>query len=182
MRSCFVIAVIACHAFCWGRDDAMVFQAMDRYAFDQWRVVSRREYPHPVSNLEIGELDLPTNGAAARISSRLETSDGYRLFVFQDGEILFRVRSRILPTLEEAHRAVLRTLSGMARPVSFLQTTNDTGDVLFIHDVPGASSLAVFARNNVWGDVLSNMPSCSATNIARQIDAAILRASGVQAE
>ena len=62
----------------------------------------------------------------------------------------------------------------------FPQVTNDIGDVLFYYQYPEDSDSVVFTRNNVFVRIRSNMQSCSATNIAKQIDVSILRASGVE--
>ena len=62
----------------------------------------------------------------------------------------------------------------------FPQVTNDIGDVLFYYQYPGDGDSVVFTRNNVFVRIRSDMLFCSATNIAKQIDVSILRASGVE--
>ena len=61
----------------------------------------------------------------------------------------------------------------------FLQITNDIGDVLFYRLYRRDGDYACFARNNVFVSISSDLSSYSATNIAKQIDTDILRASGL---
>ena len=60
-------------------------------------------------------------------------------------------------------------------------STNDLGDVVFAF-LPEPESYVAFRRNNVFIAVDSWTVTLNATNIARQIDASLLRASGVDAE
>lgn len=68
----------------------------------------------------------------------------------------------------------------------FLSGVGDIGDVLFYrrftNGVGGVSfaDSGSFARNNVAVWIRSYASSCPATNIAKQIDVSILRASGVE--
>ena len=95
--------------------------------------------------------------------------------------LLLRVDAGLFPTPEDAHRNIVRIFSTTASLQRYSNVTNGIGDVFFRMG-QGPWESVVFSRNNVSVLIDSEMQGTCATNIARQIDAAILRASGVPAE
>ena len=150
-----------------------------RYAYSNWCGRTRMTYPRLVQDWYLPDLALPTNGINAVVENEaFETGRGF--FIVRNGDELIYVDSEICGSVEGAHEAVIEKFSNMTTTRIFPQVTNDIGDVLFYYQYPGDGDSVVFTRNNVFVRIRSDMLSCSATNIAKQIDVSILRASGVE--
>ena len=153
------------------------------YGYTNWCGCTRMAYPRLVQNWRPPALSLPTNDLnIIVVDEGLEASRSFSVFR-RDGRRyreLFGIDTEICSNTENAHGFVMGKFSYITTPIRYQQVTNDIGDVLFYYKCPGDCDFAVFARNNVFVSISSYMPSCSATNIAKQIDASILRASGVE--
>ena len=101
-------------------------------------------------------------------------------FIVRNGDELIYVDSEVCGSVEDAHASVIERFSNMTTTRIFPQVTNDIGDVLFHYRFNSGLDFAVFTRNNVFVWIDSRIESCSATNIAKQVDVSILRASGVE--
>lgn len=149
------------------------------YDYSNWCGRTRMDYPRLVQDWYLPDLSLPTNGINAVVENEaFETGRGF--FIVRNGDELIYVDSEICGSVEGAHEAVIEKFSNMTTTRIFPQVTNDIGDVLFYYQYPGDGDSVVFTRNNVFVRIRSDMLSCSATNIAKQIDVSILRASGVE--
>ena len=149
------------------------------YGYSNWCGRTRMDYPRLVQDWYLPDLSLPTNGINAVVENEaFETGRGF--FIVRNGDELIYVDSEICGSVEGAHEAVIEKFSNMTTTRIFPQVTNDIGDVLFYYQYPGDGDSVVFTRNNVFVRIRSDMLSCSATNIAKQIDDSILRASGVE--
>ena len=149
------------------------------YGYSNWCGRTRMDYPRFVQDWYLPDLSLPTNGINAVVENEaFETGRGF--FIVRNGDELIYVDSEICGSVEGAHEAVIEKFSNMTTTRIFPQVTNDIGDVLFYYQYPGDGDSVVFTRNNVFVRIRSDMLSCSATNIAKQIDVSILRASGVE--
>ena len=149
------------------------------YDYSNWCGRTRMVYPRLVQDWYLPDLSLPTNGINAVVENEaFETGRGF--FIVRNGDELIYVDSEICGSVEGAHEAVIEKFSNMTTTRIFPQVTNDIGDVLFYYQYPGDGDSVVFTRNNVFVRIRSDMLSCSATNIAKQIDVSILRASGVE--
>ena len=149
------------------------------YGYSNWCGRTRMVYPRLVQDWYLPDLSLPTNGINAVVENEaFETGRGF--FIVRNGDELIYVDSEICGSVEGAHEAVIEKFSNMTTTRIFPQVTNDIGDVLFYYQYPGDGDSVVFTRNNVFVRIRSDMLSCSATNIAKQIDVSILRASGVE--
>ena len=149
------------------------------YGYSNWCGRTRMDYPRLVQDWYLPDLSLPTNGINAVVENEaFETGRGF--FIVRNGDELIYVDSEICGSVEGAHEAVIEKFSNMTTTRIFPQVTNDIGDVLFYYQYPGDGDSVVFTRNNVFVRIRSDMLSCSATNIAKQIDVSILRASGVE--
>ena len=155
---------------------------MLRYKYTNWCRRTRMVYPRLVQGWYLPDLSLPTNGLknVTVVNDREVSSAFSRLLVANQDRELLRVDTRVCTGVEEAHEAIIRWFSRMTKPFCYPQVTNDIGDVLFYRQHPSGGCSASFARNNVFVWIRSHMPSCSATNIAKQVDVSILRASGVE--
>ena len=155
---------------------------MLRYEYTNWCRCTRMVYPRLVQDWYLPDLSLPTNGLnnVTVVNDREDSSAFSRLLVANQDRELLRVDTRVCTGVEEAHEAIIRWFSRMTKPFCYPQVTNDIGDVLFYRQHPSGGCSASFARNNVFVWIRSHMPSCSATNIAKQVDVSILRASGVE--
>ena len=153
-----------------------------RYAYSNWCGRTRMTYPRLVQDWYLPDLALPTNGLknVTVVNDREVSSAFSRLLVANQDRELLRVDTRVCTGVEEAHEAIIRWFSRMTKPFCYPQVTNDIGEVLFYRQHPSGGCSASFARNNVFVWIRSHMPSCSATNIAKQVDVSILRASGVK--
>ena len=150
-----------------------------RYAYSNWCGRTRMTYPRLVQDWYLPDFSLPTNGINAVVENEaFETGRGF--FIVRDGDELVYVDSEICGSVEGAHEAVIEKFSNMTTTRIFPQVTNDIGDVLFHYRFKSGLDFAVFTRNNVFVWIDSRIESCSATNIAKQIDVSILRASGVE--
>ena len=152
----------------------------DACGFSSWKGMLRQNYPCPVGELAPPPLDLPTNGLDAVSVCSMKHVQGVR--VLSGDHLLADIQMRIAPSPLLAKRMIVEQFSEMSTVFLCTQVTNGIGDVLFHRSQGTSGDFAVFARNNVFVLVDSRMPSCSATNIAQRIDAAILRVSGVPAE
>ena len=149
------------------------------YGYSNWCGRTRMDYPRLVQDWYLPDLSLPTNGINAVVENEaFETGRGF--FIVRNGDELIYVDSEICGSVEGAHEAVIEKFSNMTTTRIFPQVTNDIGDVLFYYQYPGDGDSVVFTRNNVFVRIRSDMLFCSATNIAKQIDVSILRASGVE--
>ena len=149
------------------------------YDYSNWCGRTRMDYPRLVQDWYLPDLSLPTNGINAVVENEaFETGRGF--FIVRNGDELIYVDSEICGSVEGAHEAVIEKFSNMTTTRIFPQVTNDIGDVLLYYQYPGDGDSVVFTRNNVFVRIRSDMLSCSATNIAKQIDVSILRASGVE--
>ena len=149
------------------------------YGYSNWCGHTRMAYPRLVQDWYLPDLSLPTNGINAVVENEaFETGRGF--FIVRNGDELIYVDSEICGSVEGAHEAVIEKFSNMTTTRIFPQVTNDIGDVLFYYQYPGDGDSVVFTRNNVFVRIRSDMLFCSATNIAKQIDVSILRASGVE--
>ena len=149
------------------------------YGYSNWCGRTRMDYPRLVQDWYLPDLSLPTNGINAVVENEaFETGRGF--FIVRNGDELIYVDSEICGSVEGAHEAVIEKFSNMTTTRICPQVTNDIGDVLFYYQYPGDGDSVVFTRNNVFVRIRSDMLSCSATNIAKQIDVSILRASGVE--
>ena len=149
------------------------------YGYSNWCGRTRMDYPRLVQDWYLPDLSLPTNGINAVVENEaFETGRGF--FIVRNGDELIYVDSEICGSVEGAHEAVIEKFSNMTTTRIFPQVTNDIGDVLFYYQYPGDGDSVVFTRNNVFVRIRSDMLSCSDTNIAKQIDVSILRASGVE--
>ena len=149
------------------------------YDYSNWCGRTRMDYPRLVQDWYLPDLSLPTNGINAVVENEaFETGRGF--FIVRNGDELIYVDSEICGSVEGAHEVVIEKFSNMTTTRIFPQVTNDIGDVLFYYQYPGDGDSVVFTRNNVFVRIRSDMLSCSATNIAKQIDVSILRASGVE--
>ena len=152
------------------------------YDYSNWCGRTRMDYPRLVQDWYLPDLSLPTTGLnhVTVVNDREVSSAFSRLLVAHQDRELLRVDARVCTGAEEAHEAIIRWFSRMTKPFCYPQVTNDIGDVLFYRQHPSGGCSASFARNNVFVWIRSHMPSCSATNIAKQVDVSILRASGVE--
>ena len=132
------------------------------YGYSNWCGRTRMDYPRLVQDWYLPDLSLLTNGINAVV------------------EKLVYVDSKICGSVEDAHASVIEKFSNMTTTRIFPQVTNDIGDVLFHYRFNSGLDFAVFTRNNVFVWIDSRIGSCSATNIAKQVDVSILRASGVE--
>ena len=149
------------------------------YGYSNWCGRTRMDYPRLVQDWYLPDLSLPTNGINAVVENEaFETGRGF--FIVRNGDELIYVDSEICGSVEGAHEAVIEKFSNMTTTRIFPQVTNDIGDVLFYYQYPGDGDSVVFTRNNVFVRIRSDMLFCSATNVAKQIDVSILRASGVE--
>ena len=163
----------------YGSNDADVIAT--RHAFSQWANMTLTNYPSMVHGRLYPDVTFPTNGLP--VSVRLDEDDlELELSIRRGDDELFRVNTWVRPSVESAHRAIIQDLSSMSSVQSYVRMNNCVGDVAFFQNLGTNGDSVVFARNNVFVAVDSRIPSASATNIARQVDAAILRASGVQTE
>ena len=140
----------------------------------------RMKYAAAVSEWTMPGLGLPTNGVEA--STWRSGAGRTTCLVLSQGEsMLVNVMTRICSGPDGAQSALCEHFDSMTRLRVWPCTTNGCGDVAFCSLLPDQSHV-VFCRNNVFAVVDSWTNAICATNIARQIDAAILRASGVPAE
>ena len=149
------------------------------YDYSNWCGRTRMDYPRLVQDWYLPDLSLPTNGINAVVENEaFETGRGF--FIVRNGDELVYVDSKICGSVEDAHASVIEKFSNMTTTRIFTQVTNDIGDVLFHYRFNSGLDFAVFTRNNVFVWIDSRIGSCSATNIAKQVDVSILRASGVE--
>ena len=149
------------------------------YGYSNWCGRTRMDYPRLVQDWYLPDLSLPTNGINAVVENdAFETGRGF--FIVRNGDELVYVDSKICGSVEDAHASVIEKFSNMTTTRIFPQVTNDIGDVLFHYRFNSGLDFAVFTRNNVFVWIDSRIGSCSATNIAKQVDVSILRASGVE--
>ena len=153
------------------------------YGYSNWCGRTRMDYPRLVRDWRFPDLAFPTNDLdTVVVDEGLEASRSF--FVFRrDGRRhreLFGIDTEICSNIENAHGFIMRKFSYITAPIRYQQVTNGIGDVLFYYRYPGDCDFAVFARNNVFVSISSYMPSCPATNIAKQVDVSILRASGME--
>ena len=165
-----------------GKIDSRRVRTMEKYSSSNWCGRTRMTYPRLVQDWYLPDLALPTNGLknVTVVNDREVSSAFSRLLVANQDRELLRVDTRVCTGVEEAHEAIIRWFSRMTKPFCYPQVTNDIGEVLFYRQHPSGGCSASFARNNVFVWIRSHMPSCSATNIAKQVDVSILRASGVK--
>ena len=162
-----------------GKIDPRRVRTMQKYSYSNWCGHTRMAYPRLVQDWYLPDLSLPTNGINAVVENEaFETGRGF--FIVRNGDELVYVDSKICGSVEDAHASVIEKFSNMTTTRIFPQVTNDIGDVLFYYQYPGDGDSVVFTRNNVFVRIRSDMLFCSATNIAKQIDVSILRASGVE--
>ena len=162
-----------------GKIDPRRVRTMQKYSYSNWCGHTRMAYPRLVQDWYLPDLSLPTNGINAVVENEaFETGRGF--FIVRNGDELFYIDSKICGSVEDAHASVIERFSNMTTTRIFPQVTNDIGDVLFHYRFNSGLDFAVFTRNNVFVWIDSRIESCSATNIAKQVDASILRASGVE--
>ena len=162
-----------------GKIDPRRVRTMQKYSYSNWCGHTRMAYPRLVQDWYLPDLSLPTNGINAVVENEaFETGRGF--FIVRNGDELFYIDSKICGSVEDAHASVIERFSNMTTTRIFPQVTNDIGDVLFHYRFNSGLDFAVFTRNNVFVWIDSRIESCSATNIAKQVDVSILRASGVE--
>ena len=152
-----------------------------RYLYSQWECLTVTNYSHVVTNWSLPALTLPTNGLPISACC-FDEGDDVELIVQTADDTLFRISTWARPSVRAAHLAVIQDFSRMTSLLRFTQVSNFIGDVSFYQNYGSSGDCLVFTRNNVFVRVDSRLPSHSSTNIARQIDASILRASGVEVE
>ncbi|MDO5320358.1 MAG: hypothetical protein Q4G65_17160 [bacterium] len=169
---------VAGSAFCG--NSIYIESLKKRYAFTQWGGATRTNYRHRVdSGWMIPDLVLPTNSLRNAKARIFRDGTGTRMLVFGGDDSFFRIDTEVYDTVMQAHCGIISKFDTMTTTKVFPQVTNGIGDVLFHESFRGSGDVAVFARNNVFVSINSYLESCSATNIAKQIDASILRASGI---
>ncbi|MDO5320627.1 MAG: hypothetical protein Q4G65_18535 [bacterium] len=150
------------------------------YAFEQWRDFTSTNYPVRVD--EGWQKKFPAlnmNGIDVTYV-QMPFREGMRTIVKRQGSEIVRIDTQVLGGPEEAHLSIIKEFSRGALRISYKRLENGTGDVHFYHkSLRVNGDVSVFARNNVFVSIDSYLESCSATNIAKQIDASILRASGI---
>jgi len=158
--------------------DSLDEHIMRKYAYSNWCGRTRMVYPRLVRDWILPDLSLPTNGMEIAVECR-SSGSGRGFYIFRNDTDMFHVHTCVYDDVEDTHHAIIERFSNMAIPADFLQTTNGIGDVFFSRRSEGRDDSVVFSRNNVFSRIRSFDSSYSATNIAKQIDASILRASGV---
>ena len=170
--------LMAGSAFCG--NSIYIERRKKQYDFVKWGGATRTSYLHRVdSGWVVPDLELPTN-SLMNVEMRFSRDEARtKTLVFGGDDVLFRINTKVYDTVMQAHCGIMSCFANMTTTKVFPQVTNDVGDVLFHESFRGSGDFAVFARNNVFVSIDSYLESCSATNIAKQIDASILRASGI---
>lgn len=151
-----------------------------RYGYTNWCGRTRMDYPRRVRDWWMpANLSLPTNDLFPIVWSEHEGVSSDIHLSAPGHDTLFRIKTKVCTDAEAAHDAIMKEFSRMTIMARFLQITNDIGDVLFYRLYRRDGDYACFARNNVFVSISSDLSSYSATNIAKQIDTDILRASGL---
>lgn len=156
------------------------------YDYSNWCGRTRMDYPRLVQDWRLPALSLPTNDLDdVAVGTQVIGTPSFVL-VETNGHTLVRVNTKVYSDVRGAHEALMWRFAHSMNPYPCPQVTNDIGDVLFYrrftNGVGGVSfaDSGSFARNNVAVWIRSYASSCPATNIAKQIDVSILRASGVE--
>ena len=159
---------------------------MEKYSYSNWCGRTRMDYPRLVQDWRLPALSLPTNDLDdVAVGTQVIGTPSFVL-VETNGHTLVRVNTKVYSDVCGAHEALMWRFAHSMNPYPCPQVTNDIGDVLFYrrftNGVGGVSfaDSGSFARNNVAVWIRSYASSCPATNIAKQVDVSILRASGVE--
>ena len=169
-----------------GETDPYDESVKQAYGYSSWCGHTRMDYPRLVQDWRLPALSLPTNDLDdVAVGTQVIGTPSFVL-VETNGHTLVRVNTKVYSDVRGAHEALMWRFAHSMNPYPCPQVTNDIGDVLFYrrftNGVGGVSfaDSGSFARNNVAVWIRSYASSCSATNIAKQIDVSILRASGVE--
>ena len=169
-----------------GEEDPYDESVKQAYDYSNWCGRTRMDYPRLVQDWRLPVLSLPTNDLDdVAVGTQVIGTPSFVL-VETNGHTLVRVNTKVYSDVRGAHEALMWRFAHSMNPYPCPQVTNDIGDVLFYrrftNGVGGVSfaDSGSFARNNVAVWIRSYASSCSATNIAKQIDVSILRASGVE--
>lgn len=177
-RVCVCISLVAClnvfSVLCVHAVDA---RTSEKYDFSTWRGFTKLSYPSLVEYMPMPDLQLTTN-ASSEVGLRYEGGES-RLEIGTGIELQLCCSIRICPSVVGAQEQIIGEFARMAKAVTLARQTNTVGDVFFYRNYGSQGERATFSRNNVYVSIVSDTAMFSATNIAHQIDAAILRASGV---
>ena len=163
---------------CFG--DVILDSTMAYYDYDSWVGTTSADYSTIVTNVDILAIDLPTNGLCA--TARYVGNDGTRekkLLVFSgaNDSLLVEVRLRASTNVIIAQSEIMRRLSGFAVAPLPSVTNGLAGDRCYCKFTTNGFGYVAFARNTVFAEATSYTNAISASDIAVQLDAAILNAS-----
>ena len=174
-----LISLFAVFAFaCFG--DGFLDSTMADYEYDSWVGTTSADYLTIVTNVDILAIDLPTNGMSISVKS---IDDGERrenaLLVFRepDNGIVLSVVVRCSSNVIGAQTEIMRRFSDFSlNPLPWV-TNGLAGDRCYYKCASNGYNYVAFARNNVFVEATSFTNVVSATDIAVQLDSAILNAS-----
>ena len=162
------------------RGDAFLDDIMEDYDFTSWSGTTNASYMANVAAVDISALSLPTNGMSISVKS---IDDGERrenaLLVFRepDNGIVLSVVVRCSSNVIGAQTEIMRRFSDFSlNPLPWV-TNGLAGDRCYYKCASNGYNYVAFARNNVFVEATSFTNVVSATDIAVQLDAAILNVS-----
>ena len=170
--------ILAVTLLCQG--DEFLDDAMERYDFASWAGTTNAIYVSTVPMMDVPTISLPTNGMSISVKS---IDDGERrenaLLVFRepDNGIVLSVVVRCSSNVIGAQTEIMRRFSDFSlNPLPWV-TNGLAGDRCYYKCASNGYNYVAFARNNVFVEATSFTNVVSATDIAVQLDAAILNVS-----
>ena len=170
--------ILAGTLLCHG--DEFLDDAMERYDFASWAGTTNAIYVSTVPMMDVPTISLPTNGMSISVKS---IDDGERrenaLLVFRepDNGIVLSVVVRCSSNVIGAQTEIMRRFSDFSlNPLPWV-TNGLAGDRCYYKCASNGYNYVAFARNNVFVEATSFTNVVSATDIAVQLDAAILNVS-----
>ena len=147
------------------------------YNFSEWRGKVKNVYKGSLMSWQLPTLQLSTNGMMI-VKEMLNQNDFSALFLFTPNQdTILQIRFSLCKDIISAHEAIINQFALMSSPKLYVREDIGIGDQGFSNSNGNNWSSYIFARNNIKVSINSHITRIPAKDVARQIDADILKKS-----
>ncbi len=171
-----LVMIIGCSELGMAHDDFLMRLCEKEYRFATWGGKCLENYGEPIKSWRMPPLNIDTNGVKL-VSRSSKEGCSEELWLFSDKQdLILLVKALWCPNVISAHRAIIEEFCQMTST----QRDNHVvgiGDQGFSYSYGDNWSSYIFARNNIKVSITSYVKRIQAKDVARQIDADILKKS-----
>ena len=160
-----VAIVVVCHA------DEILQQFKILYDFQSWNNVPANS--EIVAAFRYPQLMLPTNTLN---NVDIMYCDHEELCIYSDQHEVLRTNIQVFDSSNAARNSLILHLSNRNSTIPLLRNF-DLGDICYYGSISNMINYLLFVRNNVFVSISSDLVLVSVTNVASQIDCAIIEQS-----